>query len=913
MSAERVLPGKRPSGRLARKYAFFVGSAICIALGFNAVVGTIFAFADQRALVVRAQQEQAQAAADRIGNFVGDIMRQLDWVSQSGISSNPSEDRRLDGLRLLRQAPAILELRQIGTDGRELLGLSRFERDRLGGSRDWSADPGFQTAMSQGRYYSEVAFRRGSEPYMVLAKRIVTPADGVALATVNLTFIRDLVSRLKVGEAGRAYVVARSGRLIAHPDLRFVLRNTNLGPLLAAHEQAGARGGAGARATGLSIRDMEGRPVLSVMTKVPDLDWSVVVDLPQTEAFAPIYASILRSLTVLVAALVGAVLASIVLSRRLVAPIRALGEGAARIGRGQLDERIAIRTGDELQELGDQFNLMAARLHESRAVLEDKVIERTAALAAALEQASAGQRAAEQARHVAEEATKAKSRFLAVVGHDIRTPLSGVLGVLEIIDRKRMSRRDRRLVEMAAASGDTLINLANATLDLSRLEAGTESLELRDYEPGALLAAAFTLMQPSAARKEIALKLDLGSVAGARLHGDAGKLNRIVLNLLRNAISFTDEGEIVLAAVLEDGRLTITVRDPGIGIEPTMQQKIFQDFVQVDPETGRRSGGVGLGLAICTKLVELMGGSLSVVSAVGVGSTFTVSLPAAPAKAAAGRDDLVVVERAMTVLVVDDEPVTREVARIMIEKAGHRALAVGSGEAAITLLEHEDVDLLLLDMQMTGIDGIETANAIRALPDIVQPEIVMLTADVSPETMRRMREAGLAKVLSKPATSSALLQVLGSGARQTELRGSVTLSSEQAVDESFFETQSQLIGDQRLDQLVTLFDTVSRELLLTMRAALEGGDRAALARAAHQLGSSAGALGLGRALARATSLERGSLIAPFTVLAQDVAGLQQARDEALADLVGRSTGAASAAPGQAEPAQALRSAAMPSL
>ncbi|RDJ21986.1 response regulator [Bosea caraganae] len=913
MSPGEAMPGKRPRGRLARKYAVFVGSAICIALGLNAVIGTFFAFADQRALVVRVQQEQAQAAAGQIGSFVTDIMRQLDWVSQSGVGSNPGEDRRLDGLRLLRQVPAILELRQIGRDGRELLGLSRFEHDRVGSGADWSADPGFQTALAQGQYYGEVAFRRGSEPYMVLAKRVVTPTEGVVLATVNLTFIRDLVSRLKVGEAGRAYVVARSGRLIAHPDLRFVLRNTNLGPLLAAHEQAGAQGGTDARASGVSIRDMEGRPVLSVMTKVPNLDWSVVVDLPESEAFAPIYASILRSLGILVAALVCAVLASIGLSRRLVAPIRALSDGAARIGRGQLDERIAIRTGDELQELGDQFNLMAGRLQESRAVLEDKVLERTAALAAALDQASAGQRAAEQARHVAEEATRAKSRFLAVVGHDIRTPLSGVLGVLEILDRRRMSRSDRRLVEMAAASGDTLINLANATLDLSRLEAGTESLELRDYEPGALLTATVTLMQPAAARKDIALKLGLGSAASMRLHGDAGKVNRIVLNLLRNAISFTDRGEIVLAAAVAGDTFTIIVRDTGIGIEPAMQQKIFQDFVQVDPETGRRSGGVGLGLAICTKLTELMGGTLSVVSAVGAGSTFTVRLPAIPARAAAQPEDRVAVERALRVLVVDDEPVTREVARIMIDKAGHRALAAASGEAAVTLLEHEPVDLVLLDMQMGGMDGIATAAAIRAQPDIVQPEIVMLTADVSPETMRLLREAGLTKVLSKPATSSALLQVLGGGARRAEPGGAIVLSSEQAVDALFFETQGQLIGDHRLDQLVLLFATVSLELLQAMRSALEAADRTGLARAAHQLGSSAGALGLGRVLARATGLERDAPAASFVVLAQDVAGLEGAREEALADLARRSAGVAKAVPGPLGPDQALRSATMPSL
>lgn len=893
----RVHRDRRPRGSLARKYAIFVGSAICIALGLNAVIGTFFAFADQRALVVRVQQEQAQAAAERIGSFVADIMRQLDWVSQSGISNNPGEDRRLDGLRLLRQVPALLELRQTGLDGRELLSLSRFERDSVDSGADRSRDAAFQGAMARNRYYGGVDFRRGSEPYMVLGKRIVAPTDGVAIATVNLTFIKDLVSRLKVGQAGRAYVVERSGRLIAHPDLRFVLRNTDLRPLLAEHERAISDSGTtGAPATGLSVDDMEGRAVLSVMAKVPELDWSVVIDLPQREAFAPIYSSILRSLTILVAALIAGVLASIVLSERLAAPIKALSEGALRIGRGQLDERIAIRTGDELQELGDQFNLMAARVQESRAVLEDRVIERTAALAAALDQASAGQRAAEQARQVAEDATRAKSRFLAVVGHDIRTPLSGVLGVLEILDRKRMTQRDRRLVDMAAAAGDTLINLANATLDLSRLEAGTESLELRDYEPAALLAAATALMQSAAERKGVALALDPSAVAGLRLHGDPGKVNRVVLNLLRNAISFTDKGEIVVSARLEPSSrcLVIAVRDTGIGIEPAMQEQIFQDFVQVDPETGRRSGGVGLGLAICTKLVDLMEGSLAVVSAVGQGSTFTVTLPAVPAKSAKAAEqvkEIAPAERSMTVLVVDDEPVTREVAQIMITRAGHKALAAESGEAALDLLAQRPADLVLLDMQMPGLDGIETADAIRAMPDIAQPTIVMLTADVSPESIRRLREAGLTMVLSKPATSAALLQLLGRGSGHTEVRGSIVLSSDQAIDDAFLQNQAELIGEERLERLVSLFASVSRDLLGKMAAALTEANRAELQRTAHQLGSSASALGLGRVLARAAALESTAANAPPEALVQAVAGIEQARDEALAAFARR--GAAS--------------------
>jgi signal transduction histidine kinase/CheY-like chemotaxis protein len=903
-----------PRGALARKYALFVGFAISLALGINGIVGTIFAFSDQRALVARVQQEQAQAAAQRIGGFVGDIVRQLDWVSLNSSDALALEELHLDGLRLLRQAPAILDLRRTNAEGRELLALSRSDRDRIGAGTDLSSDPIVQAALAQGNFRSGVEFRRGSEPYLLLGKRVTETKGGVVLATVNLTFIKELVSQMKVGVEGRAYVVDRSGRLIAHPDLRFVLRGTNLLPLLQAYPRPDDEG-AMLPGNSLSTRDIEGRAVLSVVAPVPNLDWSVIVDLPQSEAYAPIYASILRSLIILAGALLVTVITSILLSGRLVAPVRALTEGAARIGEGQLDERIDIRTGDELQELGDQFNLMAERLQESRSILEDKVSQRTAALAKALDQASAGQRAAEQARELAEEATKAKSRFLAVVGHDIRTPLSGVLGVLEILDRKRMSQRDRRLVEMAATSGETLIDLANATLDLSRLEAGTESLEKRDYEPGPLLAAAIALMRPAAERKGLTLRLDIEPVAMARLNGDPGKINRIVQNLLRNAISFTDAGEIEIAAALEPAddasgpMLVLAVHDTGIGIDPAMQRRIFQDFVQVDPETGRRSGGVGLGLAICTKLANLMGGSISVLSEVGVGSTFSVRLPAAAATSVAHSLHAETAETPLVVLVVDDEPVTREVARIMIAKAGHRVLTASSGEAALPLLASKRVDFVLLDMHMTGMDGIETAAAIRAIPEIACPTIVALTADVSPETMRRLLAAGLTTIVPKPATSAALRQVLTRNARGPGRLANASLSPDHPVDEAFLDEQALLVGAERMGRLVALFQTVSGDILEQLGRAIEQGDRKALERAAHQFASSASALGLGQAVTIASTVEAGARIASLQVMAQAVAELAQARDEALAALALRG---AAGTNGVSED-QALRSAKMPSL
>lgn len=867
-----------PRSGLTRKYAVFVGFAICLALGLNAAIATFFAFSDQRALVVRVQQEQAQAAAQRIGAFVVDIMHQLDWASQSGVGADPAEERRLDGLRLLRQVPAILDLRQIDPAGREQLALSRFERDRTSSDADWSTDQGFQAARAQGRFYGDVQFRRGSEPYMVLLRQATAAPYRVARATVNLVFIRDLISRLKVGTAGRAYIVTRSGRLVAHPDLRFVLRNTNLAGLVSAHAAAGAAG------AGLSTTDIEGRRVLSVMATVPDLGWNVVVDLPESEAFAPIYASMLRSLAPLIFALFVAVLAGILASRKLVAPIKALGQGAARIGQGQLHERIHIRTGDELQELGEQFNLMAERLAESRAVLEDKVAERTAALKTALELASAGQRAAE-------EATRAKSRFLAVVGHDIRTPLSGVLGVLELLDRSRLSQRDRRLVTMAASSGEALVDLANATLDLSRLEAGTESLDLRDFELGALLSGAAALMRPLAEQKGLVLKLRQPPSGDLRLHGDPGKINRILINLLRNAINFTEQGEIELGTELRQAssgqgkaELELTVRDTGVGIEPAMQDLIFRDFVQVDPETGRRNGGVGLGLAICSKLAELMGGSVSLVSARGRGSTFSVRLPIVPAKAGARPRDMAT-GQSQNVLVVDDDPVTREVARLMVGKAGHKVQAVASGEAALKILRKRAFDLVLLDMHMGGIDGVDTALAIRELPGLAQPRIVALTADVDPETMRRMRAAGLTTILSKPITSATLLRAIGRGSR----RGGgpvMTLATDEPVDIGFFQTQSRLIGAERTRQLVSLFAGVSETILKGMRATLISLDQTELRRLAHQLASSAGAIGFGRVFALARTLERDAIVVGPEALTLAVEALDRACSDALAALAG---------------------------
>ena len=232
-------------------------------------------------------------------------------------------------------------------------------------------------------------------------------------------------------------------------------------------------------------------------------------------------------------------------------PIQALARGAERIGVGHLDQRIKIKTGDELEVLGDQFNRMAARLQDSYATLERRVDTRTAELASARDLAMAEHAEAVRARQMAELANEAKSRFLAVISHEIRTPMNGILGVLQLLDRERADAEERRLLEIASASSATLTALIDAILDYARLEAGTETIERSDFDLRRLVEAAAGLMRPQAQAKGLAFELAIEIGKRAFVNGDPVRINRILLNLLANAIKFTEKGKVGFAASLD--------------------------------------------------------------------------------------------------------------------------------------------------------------------------------------------------------------------------------------------------------------------------------------------------------------------------------------------------------------------------
>jgi signal transduction histidine kinase len=385
-------PAAGPSGtkvrsRLFTKYVALFVAVVGVALLSNGIFEVFFYYREHKAALIRIQHEQAEAAAAKIGQFVKEIESQLGWTTQLPWSAGSIEQRRFDALRLLRQVPAITELAQVDSTGKERLRVSRLAMDVVDSGLDLSKDPKFTEAVARKVYYGPVYFRRESEPYMTLSLAGTRKDAGVSIAEVNLKLIWDVVSQIKVGERGHAYVVGAQGRLIAHPDISLVLRNTDMSKLL---QVQAAQGGAGAGYDSLQgTRNIQGQEVLTASAPIAPLGWTMFVELPVEEAYASLYAALQRLAIVLLGASIFAVLAGIFLARRMVGPIQALRAGAERIGSGDFAQRISIRTGDELEGLADQFNDMGARLQESYADLEKKVESRTAELIESLEQQTA--------------------------------------------------------------------------------------------------------------------------------------------------------------------------------------------------------------------------------------------------------------------------------------------------------------------------------------------------------------------------------------------------------------------------------------------------------------------------------------------------------------------------------------------
>ncbi len=580
--------------------------------------------------------------------------------------------------------------------------------------------------------------------------------------------------------------------------------------------------------------------------------------------------ALVTTLLIITAGILLTSLIALFMSERVVHPIIALSRAVERIRKGDLSARVEQRSRGEIGLLEAGFNQMARRIAMTQDELQSEVEQTVKDLQTTMDALEIRNIELDLARKRALEASRAKSDFLAIISHEIRTPMNGITGFARLLARSNLSPEQREQLKAIQESADNLLAVINEVLDFSKLESGQLQFHDEPYRVRSLVSSVVTLFTPQAEDKGLQLHHMVYDDVPVWLVGDSLRIRQVLINLVGNAIKFTDSGEVVVRVMLdgddEEELVTFSVRDTGIGLDPLLGDRLFEPFTQGESDTTRRYGGTGLGLSISKKLVKGMQGGMGFDSTPGKGSTFWFSLPLRLPDELFEDSSLIAIEEDsmlaqapladMRILVADDNPINLELTRAVLQRHEASVATATTGREALQLAEKQSFDLILMDIHMPEMSGLEAAKAIRNGdgPNTVTP-IVAITADVTAANQKRIFAVGMSEIIIKPLDETRLMSVISGLFRMSDLLDDNPEDAPPAGndDDDIEETlpvrdEERALrvagGDRQIAQRMfhMLVDNLERELPELQKAAKRG-DMQALREQAHKLKGAAAACG----------------------------------------------------------------------